>query len=109
MSDRNANIAAALGLLLAEWRALSLAQQSALRRSTPTPGARRLQADARETTVRALLRKGLTGGDAGYGADDRTLTPEAMIMRAVGMRSEKASAQRRYSKRSNPAEKARQA
>jgi hypothetical protein len=101
MSPANPDITAALGLLLSVWRVLPLAQKSALRLSTPTTGTRKLQASVRLPTVRALHAKGYTGGDSGYGPDVRTLTPEGVILRAVGMRWEAAQAKRRYSKRKN--------
>jgi hypothetical protein len=109
MSDRNPDITAALGLLLAVWHGLTDAQRSALRRATPTTGTRQLQFDTHARTVRALLEHGYTGGDAGLKPGPRTLTPLGVILRAVGMADDAAQARRRYSKRKNPAEKARPA
>lgn len=105
MSDRNPDITAALGLLLTAWRTLPMAQQSALRRSTECTGGRRLQWDCHARTFDALKRKALVGAEA----DPRRLTPEAMILRAVGMRSEAAGSKRRYARRRNPSEKVRRA
>jgi hypothetical protein len=106
MSDRNPDVTAALGLLLAVWRALPPAQRSALQLSTPTTGTRKVQASARDRTVLALVRKGYTGGDAGYGKDPRTLTPLGIMLRSIGMEADAVAARRRFSKRKNPAEKA---
>jgi hypothetical protein len=109
MSDRNPDITAALGLLLAVWRGLTDAQRSALRGATPTTGTRQLQYDTHARTVQALLDHGYTGGDAGFKPDPRTLTPLGVILRAVGMADDAAQAKRRFSKRKNPPEKARRA
>lgn len=99
------DVTAALGLLLAAWRRLPLAQQSALRRSTPAMGARRLQYDCNARTHRALTTKLLVGSDG----DPRLLTPTALLMRSVGMNAEAAQAKRRYNRRRNDAEKSRPA
>ncbi len=109
MSDRNPDITAALGLLLTVWRALPMAQQTALRLSTPTTGTRRLQHNCHARTVRSLLAKGYTGADVGYRPDAFALTPIGVVLRFVGMQFEAAQAKRRYSKRKNPAEKTRPA
>lgn len=95
MSDPSPILARAAFLLLDAWRALPMAQKTALRLASPAHGSRRLTYDTNLHTVRALERKALTG----EGGDARLLTPEGMHLRKVGLLNDAAAARRNYGRR----------